>query len=241
VEVRASLNALGLPGQLAFSRAWRAALASTRIELVPRQVRSNANVVVDVGANIGDWTLGIHRLLRPQRLIAFEPIPQSFNALAQRAASLTGVELVQAAVGAKVGTVEMFSEAMHQLSSVRSLRSEMRQLHGVTEKPPVRMTVPMTTLDEHLSDEAEISLLKIDVQGFERDVLEGARRTLSRTRAVMLEVLYVPYYVGDSQFGELHRVLTDIAPFRLYGVSEPSTDEAGRPIWADAVYVQGID
>jgi hypothetical protein len=54
----------------------------------------------------------------------------------------------------------------------------------------------------------------------------------------MLEVLYVPYYEGHSQFGELHRQLTGIAPFRLYGVSAPSMDEARRPIWADAVYIQ---
>ena len=76
------------------------------------------------------------------------------------------------------------------------------------------------------------------MQGFERDVLDGARKSLLRTRAVMLEVLYVPYYEGHSQFGELHRQLTGIAPFRLYGVSAPSMDEARRPIWADAVYIQ---
>jgi FkbM family methyltransferase len=241
MEVRATLGALGLPKGLALSRSWRDALMATRIELVPPHVRSNAQVVVDVGANVGDWTIGICKLLRPRRAIAFEPIPSSFDVLARRTGSLSGVELVRAAVGAKVGTIEMFSEAMHQLSSVRRLRTEMRQLHGVLGTSPTKLTVPMTTLDEHLAETTEISLLKIDVQGFEREVLEGARKSLLRTRAVMLEVLYVPYYEGDSQFGELHRHLTSIAPFRLYGVSAPSMDEARRPIWADAVYVQGTE
>jgi Methyltransferase FkbM domain len=94
------------------------------------------------------------------------------------------------------------------------------------------------TLDEDLRNRAEISLLKIDVQGYEPQVLKGAQAILKRTKILMIEVTYSSYYHGDMQFADLHRLVTSIAPFRLWGISAPHCAPSGKPMWADAVYVQ---
>lgn len=93
------------------------------------------------------------------------------------------------------------------------------------------------SLDQELAEVPTISLLKLDVQGFERQVLEGARRTLQRTELLIIEVVYTSYYEGDCRFDELHHKVVSAAPFVLYGVTSPNCDDRGRPRWADAIYI----
>jgi hypothetical protein len=78
----------------------------------------------------------------------------------------------------------------------------------------------------------------VDVQGYESEVFTGAKEVLKRTKVLMTEILYPPYYHGGAQFDTLHRLITCISPLRLYGISKPSCSPLGQPIWADAIYVQ---
>ena len=59
------------------------------------------------------------------------------------------------------------------------------------------------TLDSVLPESKLVDLLKIDVQGFERAVLSGAKRVLGNTRAVLIEATLQSHYVGDDNFPAL--------------------------------------
>ena len=80
----------------------------------------------------------------------------------------------------------------------------------------------------------EVTLLKLDVQGTELDVLAGATATLQRTRFVQLEVLFYSHYVGDALFQDLFDVMTDHG-FDMMGLSPPLVRE-GRALWSDAFF-----
>ncbi len=237
-EYRRGLKRLQVPARLAFRRSYRRALKSTHFDLLNAIVPQSPAVVVDVGANIGDWSAGIALLANPQRIIAFEPVPFVFSQLQANVRRFPQIECVQAAVGDHCGSVEMQVQQQHQLSSPLSLRPELWSIHGlVEERTAARVTVRLTTLDTELADVPEVSLLKLDVQGYEPKVIEGALRVLQRTRILISEVLYRSCYDGDARFDELHRLITTSAPFRMYGIAEPHCDPAGRPLWADAIYV----
>src|SRR5205085_9106313 len=91
-------------------------------------------------------------------------------------------------------------------------------------------------LDDVITPDAQVGLLKIDVQGYEMEVLRGAARTLRQTDALLIEVNYTPHYGGAVSFDDLHAFLNTTG-FHLYGISAPYGDE-NRPLWADAMYVR---
>jgi FkbM family methyltransferase len=132
------------------------------------------DLVVDVGANIGEVSIVLsQRVGASGQVLAFEPQPRIYRYLRGNL-SLNGcgnVIATNAAVGAAPGTVRMSD----------SKRDDMNRVvdDGAIE-------VPCTTLDAALPANA-IALLKIDVEGTELRVLEGARQTLTRTACVNCE------------------------------------------------------
>jgi hypothetical protein len=97
----------------------------------------------------------------------------------------------------------------------------------------------LVTLDDELAGVDEISLLKLDVQGYEDEVVRGARDVLSRSGCVVTEVLYErDYYAGALPFLELARLIEGSSPLRLCCVSEPALAPNGMGAWADAIFVR---
>jgi len=94
----------------------------------------------------------------------------------------------------------------------------------------------MTTLDRLLADLDEISLLKIDVQGYEKHVLAGAKQTLSKTKFLLIELNFMPQYEGGSWFGDVHEIVTRDFGFFLANVSAPQVLN-GRASMCDGLYV----
>ncbi len=94
----------------------------------------------------------------------------------------------------------------------------------------------MRTLDSMTAELPEISLLKIDVQGFEKAVLAGATQSLGRTTFLLIELNYMPQYVGGSWFGDLHQILTEQHPFVLVDASKPLRLN-GRASMSDGLYL----
>ena len=237
-EFQQRFRTMGLPENWARSQKYRKALDMSEIELIPAASIPTLKCVVDVGANLGEWSIGIALLTRAKEIIAYEPVPQLFEQLQNKVKPYPQIRCVNCSVGATVGQVEINVHQRHQLSSVLMIQDEARRVHGMEQDVAVPVCVPLTTLDEDLRDRTEISLLKIDVQGYEPQVLEGARAILKRTEVLMMEVTYSSYYQGDMQFADLHRLVTSIAPFRLWGISAPHCAPSGKPMWADAVYVR---
>lgn len=132
-------------------------------------------VVVDVGANIGLLMLGVARAAWPARYIAAEPSPMARAALSMNAATngVAGFELIPCALGRETGEVRF---------------NERDFLAGSHRCDGGALTVPVRTLDDVADDLAldRLDLLKIDVEGMEADVLEGAADTLRRFRPTVV-------------------------------------------------------
>ncbi len=238
IDYKKRFSNLGLPNHYSIKRSYRKAIDTTNLDMLPAEVRNNLKCVVDVGANVGDWSLGIALLTNAPKIIAFEPVPKNFQRLQNKTQTYSQIQCINSAVGAKAGQADMYVEKIHELSSILPLRNELRQVHEITNVSPEKVSVPLQTLDDALSAEPEISLLKLDVQGYEPEVLAGAHAVLQRTKALISEVVYVPYYEGDVQFGTLHNLITSIASFKLYGITAPHCSSDRQPMWADAIYIK---
>ena len=131
---------------------------------------------VDVGASFGHYTSLASGIVGAEgRVFAFEPSPVAHASLLEMVADngITNIELCQAAVGDREGEVEILLPPDDQLHSPSIFSCE----DGFT---PHR--VPLVRLDAHapLADGVPIDLIKIDVEGFEPNVIEGMRLLIAR-------------------------------------------------------------
>jgi FkbM family methyltransferase len=175
-------------------------------------------------------------LVRPQKLIIIEPQPAAFDQLTQRFGGRSEIQLHRVAVGDRDGTTKFRITRDTTGASVLPPREEMRELVGSNWTVQSEIEVPMVTLDVLLKDVAEISLLKIDVQGLEKAVLAGAAACLARTNFLLVELNYMPQYEGGSWLGEIHEILTREFPFVLADASKPLRLN-GRASMVDGLYV----
>lgn len=155
--------------------------------LLARSVRAG-DVVLDIGANIGYFTLQLARHAGPQgRVVAFEPEPENV-ALLRRNVELNGyrtVEVVGAAVGDGPGTVTLHVAAEN--------RGDHR-LFGEADGRPT-LEVPMVSIDAYLAEHGieRVDVVKIDVQGAEGLVFAGMRRLLAERPPRLLLVEFWPF------------------------------------------------
>jgi len=133
---------------------------------------------VDVGSNRGQVLREAVRAAPRGRHIAFEPIPA---VAAELAAAFPGVDCRQLALGARPGAAEFcYFKRLDGWSGLR------RSLEISDERgDPEYISVNVSTLDAELARETP-QVIKIDVEGAELEVLEGAREVLSRARPVLV-------------------------------------------------------
>jgi FkbM family methyltransferase len=214
-----------------------ALVRSAHLDLLPPGALSSLRTVVDVGANVGAWTRAVLTVARPKRLIAVEPAPQARRLLLAATANHPEVQIVEIAVGAATGEATFRVTAdSHNASLLVPRTDEMDAFYGGGYAVVEELRVPVAPLDDITAELDTVDLLKIDVQGAERDVLAGGPETLAKTRLLMIEANLRSHYEGDLLLPDLHALLVD-AGFALAGLSPPRV-ENGVALWCDALYAR---
>jgi FkbM family methyltransferase len=141
-------------------------------------------VVADVGANIGEFAI-LARRLGAAQVLAFEPSEKTFLALVANTSMDPSVTCFRTAVGESDEPTDFYIPMDEAASALASRDVAVTSMDKARTR---KITVPMTTLDQ-AADGRPIDLIKIDVEGFELDVLRGARGMLRARppKAVMFE------------------------------------------------------
>ena len=144
--------------------------------------------VLDVGANTGFYSLLATAVHPTIRTVAFEPYPPVARLLDGNVARHPGrsrIEIVRHAVGSEIGSAKLYvPDASHGLvESSSSLSATFKESTSTIE-------VPVTTLDAGIEQWSGTTIVKIDVEGFEHAVLQGAVELLRRYQPVVfIEIL----------------------------------------------------
>jgi FkbM family methyltransferase len=151
-------------------------------------------MVVDVGANYGVWIESVLKCASPEKVIAFEPDPTALRILKSKYEGRDSVQIVEAAVGADDGSVTFNVAGSSKLSSVLNPDDRLRGMYGDDAETARKINVRMVGLDNELSGIEDISIVKIDVQGYELNVLNGAEEILQRTDYLLVELNWTRKY-----------------------------------------------
>jgi FkbM family methyltransferase len=173
------------------------------VDLISRILRPGDHFI-DIGANIGQLTCAAAGICGSSgRVTAFEAHPTVAGWLRENVAlnKFGNVRVAQAACGSQNGWVSFTNRRLDDLNSVAHGESD------VTE-------VPMVRLDD-FAEEQEVTLVKIDVEGYELHVLEGARRTLQNTLFVYFEAWSEHFCRFGCTYSTIHRLLEELG-FNVY-------------------------
>ncbi len=163
-------------------------------------------MVLDVGANAGIYARELRALGYAGRIVSFEPLGTAFRDLAAAAAADPRWEAVNLALGAAPGSARLHVAANSWSSSLRPM-AEAHLRAAPESRYQGEETVAVETLDrvwDRFVRPGERVWLKVDTQGHERDVLDGAVRSLPRVRTLQLELSPVGLYAGETLFMEMY-------------------------------------
>jgi FkbM family methyltransferase len=145
-------------------------------------------VVLDVGANRGNYAEKIMATTQDTVLYAFEPHPATFRALQQTAARC-GFEAVNCGMGDEIGAMLLYDrQAAGDGTEHASLYREV--IEGIHHVPATAVEVAVSTIDDFVAERGleRITLLKIDTEGHEYQVLCGAEQTLARGMIDLIQI-----------------------------------------------------
>ena len=184
--------------------------------------------IIHVGAHHGE-ELSEYVKNGIQDIVVFEPLSECFDVLAQKVMNLNAnVEGHQVALGSAPGTATMYlSDNEKQSSSI--LKPKVHLTHHPHVKFDGTEEVEVDMLDNF--DTKDYNFLNMDVQGYELEVLKGAKETLKHVDYVYCEVNRDEVYEGNAYVEELDEFLS------AYGMERVETSWEGQ-IWGDALYIK---
>lgn len=220
---------------------WRRGLrfgVGASVEHEPVMARLSPATVVDVGANVGQFSLLISALHPNARLIAFEPMPDAAATWRRLFDGSGRAEVHTVAIGAKAETATLHVSARADSSSLLPIGEGQTTVFPGTEEAGT-LAIAVAPLDAFVSaaDIQRPALLKIDVQGYELEVLRGAESLLPCFDHVYVEASFMTLYEGQPLFDEVAAFLT-ARGFREAGRYNLSLDDAGKPVQADFLFAR---
>lgn len=196
--------------------------------------------VVDIGANEGQFARGLRTNGFGGDIVSVEPLADAFAALQRHAAADPRWRVVRAAVSDRPGTVTVnvaansYSSSVLPMAEAHLAADPQSGYRGAEEVDALTLDA---LVDEHGLDPARTAF-KIDVQGYETAVLDGAERTLAGAAVVQCEMSLVELYEGQRLMPQIVDRLT-AAGLTLWllepGFSDPAN---GRLLQCDGVFVR---
>lgn len=166
-------------------------------------LRSRAiNLVLDVGANDGEFARVLRNEGYTNRIVSFEPVSSTFTKLQTASMLDEGWSTRNYALGSHSGQATINVSRDDHLSSFLGT-SKLANYTGLQIETTRTETVDIKTLDEIYSEfESSRVFLKIDTQGFEKQILDGGQESLKKILGVQLEIPIYSLYEDNWSFDE---------------------------------------
>lgn len=200
---------------------------------------SNIHTIIDIGANVGEFTIIFAELFPDATVFAFEPLPNCYRQLQERTKNRNNIHCYNVGLGNEDGSMEIHESDWHPASSFREMDSlhKMNYPHSSGSKD---LTVNIKRLDDVLEGEKLVDniFIKMDVQGFEDEVIKGGNKIFSKAKVIIVEVSFEQLYKGEPLFHGLYSLLEPLG-FKFAGNLKQSVNKKdGRFLQADCIFIK---
>jgi FkbM family methyltransferase len=167
------------------------------------------DLIFDVGANTGQYGQRVRKLGYAGNIISFEPITETFRQLQAKAAADSRWKTVHSALGDYDGAAEINVSINSYSSSVLNMlpaHSESAPDTMYVRQESIRMQKIDSILDQYYSPGQNL-YVKIDTQGFERQVFEGCLKSLDKISGFQMELSLRPLYEDETLLEDMIHLL----------------------------------
>ncbi len=195
--------------------------------------------ILDIGANNGEFAEYLSSYFDASKTIAIEPLPGCAAQVRQREKTIKNLTVFECAVSDHEGRATLFENLYAPASSLLSISSISKDEFPQTDGLQREVDVAVYRLDDLIEPDTlkEGLLIKIDVQGLEDKVIQGGERTFRAAKFVLIEMSFVPMYVGQPLFEEVHELLVKIG-YRFSGIkNQIESPKTGQPLFMHCLYV----
>ncbi len=198
------------------------------------------DTLLDIGAATGEYVEKMRECGYQNRIISFEPLKDAFTLLQKKAARDPAWQICNYALGSEEGRAVINVAGNSDSSSLLNMLPEHEA--GEPDSRYVRREeIEIRRLDQVFGgfcSRQNRVMLKIDVQGFEKAVLEGAGKTLNEVTVIQLEMSLVPLYEQQPLFTEMIDYLSN-KEFQLYSLENGfSNRHTGQLLQVDGIFVR---
>jgi len=189
-----------------------------RDQYCAKEFIKDGSIVIDAGANVGVFARFAARLAKGAgRIYAFEPVPETFRRLTAETKGHATIALFQKGLGSEITEKKMH----YSYSSLGTSTVEDSPFTINDGERTERAEIQITTIDEFVKSHSlpRVDFIKIDTEGYEKKVLEGARETIKKYKPVISASAY--HLEGDDE--RFKQLILGICPdyaFRIETRSE---------------------
>ena len=195
--------------------------------------------IIDIGANEGQFSDRMRTLFPSATIFAFEPLPKVFQQLSNNFKNDPCFKAHNLALGQESGSLTLqesdYSPSSSFLNPTASLRENFEDAGIIQE-----ITVQIETLDG-IFDEVRLDgplLIKIDVQGFEDQVIRGGSSTLKLADMIICELSFVELYQGQMLFEGIYQKFVEMG-FRYAGsIDQVNSPDTNQILQSDGVFIR---
>lgn len=194
--------------------------------------------LLDVGANTGQFAYYTRKLGYENTIVSFEPLTSAFGVLQKFAKGDPNWQIKNCAIGDTDGTVEINISANSQSSSILDMmpvhiKSAPDSAYGGKEMINIHK---IDTIIHKYTNELDKTFLKIDTQGFEKNVLMGAKESLKSIKGLQLELSLVELYQGETLITEMLNIIKELG-FTIFSLEPGFYDkDTGQLLQVDGVF-----
>lgn len=204
------------------------------------QAQYSFDWIIDVGANIGDFSKQARRFFPKSKIIAFKPIEQCCKIINETFVSDDQFSLVSKAVGEKEGFIQFnINQHMDSSSILNTSILHNNTFSFASATTPTKVKV--TTLDTELKNKKiKNGLLKLDIQGYEDRALQGGKQILPRFQVIICEINFANMYINQASFHTISTLLHNhnlIFSGMINIAKNPST---GQIISGDSLFIRDV-
>jgi len=202
----------------------------------------NINNVLDIGANYGQYGTELRRHKYNGKITSFEPLEDAYKGLVQVSSNDNDWTANNFAIGNENGLGRINIAGNSHSSSIKN----MNQAHidsAPNSKYVDTQNIEIKTLDsiyDRYCEQDDNVMMKVDTQGFEKEVVDGALGCLKNVTLVQLELSLVPLYENEFLFIDMVMYMAEQG-FRLIAIEDGfSNPKTGEQLQVDGVFANRI-
>lgn len=198
------------------------------------------DLVLDVGANAGQYASSLREFGYAGKIVSFEPLSSAYSVLERKSRTdPLWIVASRTAIGNIDGKIEInISENSYSSSVLGMLDSHLDAApnSAYIGSEMVAINKLDTLANDYIKDDDRSIYLKMDVQGFEMQVLEGAAQILPRVMGIQTELSLVPLYKGQALFTEMLEKMDELG-YELHAIYPGFSDmKTGRMLQSDGLF-----